>query len=244
MLAARKQRNTVTVRRLKRMRCKLFRKQKSLLNMKDIIKSLKSQNDINEEAMNLIEQCFGTIPAELLKRKLHGVRNRKCCGLKKGLAARRSNGEDESKEVDRFMTLFTSDWSDSMSCPAAAAQKNRVYNKPDELPNTDHLLKLKKYSENKLQELTEQVTSDPSYSAWRELAEVALARLVVFNRRRANEPASLLLSQYLARPDWKQSSNQEVMSSLRPVEKVLMNRMDLIQVSGEKEQASSDFDHT
>ena len=119
-----------------------------------------------------------------------------------------------------------------------------MYNKPDELPNTDHLLKLKKYSENKLQELTEQVTSDPSYSAWRELAEVALARLVVFNRRRANEPASLLLSQYLARPDWKQSSNQEVMSSLRPVEKVLMNRMDLIQVSVEKEQASSDFDHT
>ena len=34
---------------------------------------------------------------------------------------------------------------------------------------------------------------------------MALARLVVFNKRRANEPASLLLSQYLARPDWKQN---------------------------------------
>jgi len=60
---------------------------------------------------------------------------------------RTSCKEGESKAVDRFMTLITSDWSDSMSCPAAAAaQKNRVYNKPDELPNTDDLLKLKKYS--------------------------------------------------------------------------------------------------
>ena len=75
MLAAREQRNTVTVRRLKGMRRKLFRKHKSLQNMKDVIKSLKSRNDINKEAVNLIEQCFGTIPAELLKRKLHGVRN-------------------------------------------------------------------------------------------------------------------------------------------------------------------------
>jgi len=39
---------------------------------------------------------------------------RKCCGLKKGLAARRTDGEDMSKEVDRFLTLFDSDWSDCM----------------------------------------------------------------------------------------------------------------------------------
>jgi len=111
----------------------------------------------------------------------------KCCGLKRGLAARQSDGENMTKEVDRFMTLFSSDWSDCMSCPASAALKTRTYNKPDELPSTEDLLKLKQYTEARLEELTQQLRAEPSYAAWRALAEIVLARLVVFNKRRGGE---------------------------------------------------------
>jgi hypothetical protein len=108
----------------------------------------------------------------------------KCCDLKKGLAARKSDGEDDSKDVDRFMVLFNSDWSDYMSCPASAAQKAKTYNRPDEIPSTEDLLKSKQHTELRLEELTKQLEVEPSYVTWRALSEVVLARLVVFNKRR------------------------------------------------------------
>ena len=159
---------------------------------------------------------------------------RKCCGLKKGLAARRSDSDDLCKEVDRFMTLFNSDWSDCMSCPASAAQKQKTYNKPEELPSTDDLVKLKEFTEQKLSDLSERLKSEATYKVWRSLAETVLARLVVFNKRRASEPAKMLLSHYVERPDWNNRSNSELLNNLKPMEKVLMKRMDLVQVPGKR----------
>lgn len=115
------------------------------------------------------------------------------------------------------MTLFNSDWSDCMSCPASSAQKAMTYNRPDELPTTGDLMKLNQYTETRLDELTEQLQAEPSYIAWRALSEIVLARLVVFNKRRGGQPAKLLLSQLFSRPDWKQSSNKELINNLRPV---------------------------
>jgi len=158
----------------------------------------------------------------------------KCCGLKRGLAARQSDGENMTKEVDQFMTLFSSDWSDCMSCPASAALKTRKYNKPDELPSTEDLLKLKQYTEARLEELTQQLRAEPSYAAWRALAEIVLARLVVFNKRRGGEPAKMILSQFVNRPDWRRTSNKELLNNLRPVERTLMKRLDLVQIPGKR----------
>ena len=158
----------------------------------------------------------------------------KCCGLKKGMAALRSDGEVIAKEDDRFMTLYNADWSDSMSCPASAAQKSNTYNKPDELPSMEDLVKLKQYSENRLEELTKQLQMEPSYPVWRALSETVLTRLVVFNKRRGSEPAKLLLSEYVNRPDWHQTSNRELLENLRPIEKILAKRTDLVQVPGKR----------
>lgn len=66
------------------------------------------------------------------------------------------------------------------------------------------------------------------------LSEVVLAQLVVFNKRRGNEPATMLVSAYVNRPNWKDKSSKEVVSCLQPMEKVLMERMDLVQVPGKR----------
>ena len=141
----------------------------------------------------------------------------KCCGLKKGLAARVKEGDVMSKEVDSFITLFRADWSDCMSCPATASQKASYYNKPDILPTTDDLLKLKQYTERRLDELTNQLAVEPCHVVWRMLSEVVLACLLVFNKRRASEPAKMLLSQFVNRPNWHASSNQELINNVRPL---------------------------
>ena len=56
--------------RIQLVRRKLIRKNKRFASMTDIIKQMKSRKDITSEAANVIEGCFGNIPAEMLKRTL------------------------------------------------------------------------------------------------------------------------------------------------------------------------------
>lgn len=142
----------------------------------------------------------------------------KCCQIKKGVAIRK--GDDvTTKEVERFMDLFKSDYSDNVLCPALSTLKLKSYKKPDELPITEDLMKLKVYTEKLLKELTIKLKSQPSYSIWRKLSEIVLTRLLVFNKRRASKPVKLELTQYLSRPNWQAPSNQEVIANLQPLEK-------------------------
>lgn len=68
----------------------------------------------------------------------------KCCQLKKGLAIR--NGDyTQRSEVELFLGLYAGDWTDLMSSPSLSTFKARKYNKPELLPLTSDLLKLKKY---------------------------------------------------------------------------------------------------
>jgi hypothetical protein len=157
----------------------------------------------------------------------------KCCDLQTGVAIR-VGSEDMLKKVERFATLFRSEYSDSMSCPALKSLKTKLYNKPMELPTTEDLKKLKSYTDQQLACLSRELQEKPTYVSWRALSEIVLTRLLVFNKRRASEPAQLEVSHYVDRPDWNSSSNKEVMDNLTSVEKCLMKRMDLIQVPGKR----------
>jgi len=157
----------------------------------------------------------------------------KCCQNKKG-AAIKDDDDIRIKEVDRFMALYTSDWSNTMSCPSLASLKTSSYNKPVELPTTSDLMKLKAYAEEQMNLLTEKLKEEPQYQHWRKLSEVVLTRLLVFNKRRASEPAKLELSEYVNRPQWKKHSNRELIDNLQPLEHKLMERMDMIQVPGKR----------
>lgn len=70
MLQKERMRRSVANKRLKVARRCLFRKKHKLNSMKDIISELKKKKDISVASVELIERCFGHIPAEMLKRKL------------------------------------------------------------------------------------------------------------------------------------------------------------------------------
>jgi len=59
------------------------------------------------------------------------------------------------REVDRFMDLFKSKYSDVASCPTLTPLKDRHYNAPEELPSTEDLLKLKTYTDEQLESLAD-----------------------------------------------------------------------------------------
>lgn len=75
ILAARERQCSSVSYRLKGVRRKLIRRQKKLKDMGDIVKHLKLRKDVSEDAVRLLEQCFGSIPAEMLRRKLAGRKN-------------------------------------------------------------------------------------------------------------------------------------------------------------------------
>jgi len=72
LLDREKQHNAGIRKRLKVVRRKLFRQQAKMKSMKDVIQQLKAKTDVNSAAIDLIQGCFGDIPAEMLKRKLYG----------------------------------------------------------------------------------------------------------------------------------------------------------------------------
>ena len=70
---------------------------------------------------------------------------------------------------------------------------------------------------------TLELSNSPNKQTWKELATVTLARLLCFNKRRANEAASMSVEKFTNRADWKKG-NKELMKSLKPLERQLMKR--------------------
>jgi len=66
---------------------------------------------------------------------------------------------------------------------------------------------------------------NPNIQNWRELTELTICRLTIFNKRRSNEPSNLLVKRYLTR-EQKAARNvhKDILSSLSPIEKQLMQR--------------------
>ena len=82
---------------------------------------------------------------------------------------------------------------------------------------------LQKHMEEKIQNLMLRLEHNPGYDTWRELAEVVLARLICFNKRRSNEPSGMLVEKFKTRPSWK-TANAELIKSLNPLEKQLLEK--------------------
>ena len=81
------------------------------------------------------------------------------------------------------MDLLKSENSDFISCPALSHMKTKHYNEPDTLPSTDDLVRLKEYTDNRLESLSQQLKSEPTYATMRSLSEIVLTQLLVFNNR-------------------------------------------------------------
>ena len=58
---------------------------------------------------------------------------------------------------------------------------------------------------------------------WSNLAKSTLSRIILFNKRRSGETATLELNQFINRPDWS-SCSSDMKKSLSPLERRLCER--------------------
>lgn len=147
----------------------------------------------------------------------------KCADLKKGLALRSANAV-KIQDAEAFLAIHKADWTDNVSSASLATLKHRRYNNPQILPVTSDLVTLKNYQELVIPELTKQFERHPTYSTWRTLMENVYTRLVIFNKRRCGETAKLMLAAFAQRPKWEQVANDEIVQTLQPLERKLLQR--------------------
>ncbi|XP_074661113.1 uncharacterized protein LOC141913847 [Tubulanus polymorphus] len=68
-----------------------------------------------------------------------------------------------------------------------------------------------------------------------------MSRLILFNERRRAEVKDLKLCEYLNRPKWHQIMNDEMKSSLKPMDILLAKRMDMVVCAGKSRKNVESF---
>ena len=96
----------------------------------------------------------------------------------------RKQDKELLEDVQAFLHLYRTEWHGKITAPALNNLKLKRLNAPDVLPLTSDLMVVRKYLVEKLSSLTDIVTNDATKQNWRELAEVCLTRMIMFNKRR------------------------------------------------------------
>ena len=154
-----------------------------------------------------------------------GYSLKKCIGIVRGKALRE---KDRSllEDVEHFEKLMEAEWNYRNSHHSMTTLNDRRHNQPDLLPVTSDLRTLKEYITLKIVSLSSQLksTGRPDVRTWRELSEMVLNRLILFNKRRGGEAAKLRVETYTNRPDWQKSTSHDVVASLSDIEQQLFKR--------------------
>ena len=143
--------------------------------------------------------------------------------LMQGMGLRK--GDDIlADHAKKFHKLYLSERSVRISSASLHSLADNKFNKEDLLPLTSDLLLLKQYCENRTKILVKTVAEMPTLETWRELAEVILTRITIYNKRRGNEPSSLLLKRYQEKSSHSKVVHSDITDSLSSLEKALLKR--------------------
>lgn len=114
-----------------------------------------------------------------------GYTLKKAATIIRGQALREKDMEKKN-DIDVILQLYDAEWGEKITSPALNHLAYTKHNAPQLFPLTEDLLLLREFLIKNIVELTPKVRSETTKENWRELAEVTLARMVMFNKRRGN----------------------------------------------------------
>ena len=141
-------------------------------------------------------------------------------------------------QLANFISLKSINWKDDISSIALSSAQEVRRNKPKVLPLTEDISSMAKYLKEEgrknLQILKSRSDSDVVDNAWNRLNEIALAKLILFNRRRQGEASKMTLQDYtkIKKPDWQ----KVVKDSLSDFEMELCRVMFRVEIVGKRER--------
>ena len=154
---------------------------------------------------------------------------KKCCIALKGIAKRKKDDEKETDAI-KLQEFIEDEWSTKVTSIALRSQKELKRNQQVLLPTTNDLLKLKDHIQSELQCESKKLQQCPTLESFLATSAAVLCRIMTFNRRRSGEVSKINLNDYVNRPNWKDSVNDEIMESLGGLEKRLVKRLVYVMV--------------
>ena len=148
---------------------------------------------------------------------------RKCAMVKLGQALRVRDKYKE-EEARTFEELLSKEWTDLISSKALQTLKERSYYKEQEIPETEDLIKLTKYTKERVDRGVKVLTQDATTENWHSLAKSVFVAATLFNQRRGGEVAEMPLHSFTGRPDPSRYPNGELLKSLTTLERKLLSR--------------------
>lgn len=141
----------------------------------------------------------------------------------------RSEDIQGQKETENFQRLLKYEWTDKVSSVALATLATNKFNKPQLLPCTEDLTKLTAYVDQEISRLSTLLDHDDSMCCdqiWRNLCEVLLVKVVLFNKRRGGEAESMRMESYENRQQKGETIiNKELLDTFSELEKQLVKRL-------------------
>lgn len=139
-----------------------------------------------------------------------------------------------AEECQSFYDISKARWNTYVSGPATKELKEAKYNTPQLLPFTEDVKRLHCYLDEKQQKHLKDLKEKSSPTNWKELAEVTLAQVIIFNRRREGEVSNMPLSAFTSRD--KSAPHKDVNLALSDVEKELCSYFTRIEIRGKMDR--------
>ncbi|XP_057211659.1 uncharacterized protein LOC130567503 isoform X1 [Triplophysa rosa] len=142
----------------------------------------------------------------------------------------------EDKELisstDTFKKLYSSKWSELISHSALVTLNEAKFNKPSTLPFTKDVQCLHQFLEKSAHAAFEKLKETASPQSYAELVKTTLARIIVFNRRRAGEVSKMLLKSFQERDST--SLHDDVALGLSRFEQKLCSHFSRVEIRGKR----------
>ncbi|XP_052445508.1 uncharacterized protein LOC127987297 isoform X1 [Carassius gibelio] len=143
-----------------------------------------------------------------------------------------SNDKQLVKNASEFQEVHANKWNEMISATALRNIREAKWNVPTLMPFTEDVQKLHTFLSQVQDEWFNLLSESPSTKAWMELAKVCLAQMILFNRRREGEVASMPLSVFLSRDT--SDPHEDVDWALSEVEKKLCRHFTRVITRGKR----------
>ncbi|XP_048830876.1 uncharacterized protein LOC125725220 isoform X8 [Brienomyrus brachyistius] len=142
--------------------------------------------------------------------------------------------EDEEliKSTETFRKLYTTKWSELISHRALSTMNEAKFNKPSTLPFTHDVQLLHKHLETTANAASENLKKTSSSQSYAELAKATLARVIIFNRRRAGEVSKMQLKSFQERENTL--LHADVAVGLSKFEQKLCSHFSRVEIRGKR----------
>ncbi|XP_067243639.1 uncharacterized protein [Chanodichthys erythropterus] len=141
-----------------------------------------------------------------------------------------SNNKELVKNASEFQDIHEEKWNEMISATALRNMRDAKSNVPTLMLFTEDVQKMHTHLSQVQDKWYKSLSESPSTKAWKELVKVCLAQVILFNRRREGEVASMPLSAFLSRDTF--DPNVDVGWALSEVEKILCRHFSVIVTRG------------